>query len=292
MSCWRGAGRCGTCTARPRPQCGRRGRKGPLGGVRCRSASRSITRGCMCWTLTVSCCRWGCRASCSLAGGGGPAVIWAAPGARMYRTGDLVRRVAGGDIEFLGRVDTQLKVRGYRIEAGEIESVLVEHPDVAQAVVAAHEHGAGDTRLTAYVIPADPAVPPQPEGLRAYLRAKLPDYMVPVAYVTLAIFPTTPNNKIDRARLPRPDAGVVAVARSSPPRPGLEAELAGIWERVLGVHGIGRDDDFFDLGGHSLLAVRVFARVEALTGRRAPLSTLFRAPTIARFAELLEADDG
>jgi amino acid adenylation domain-containing protein len=214
------------------------------------------------------------------------------PGARMYRTGDLVRRVAGGDIEFLGRVDAQLKVRGYRIEPGEIESVLVEHPDVAQAVVAAHDHGAGDTRLTAYVIAADPAVPPQPEGLRAYLRAKLPDYMVPASYVALAVFPTTPNNKIDRARLPRPDAGVAAVTRSSAPRPGLEAELAGIWERVLGVNGIGRDDDFFDLGGHSLLALRVFTRVEALTGRRRPLSALFGAPTIARFAALLQADEG
>ncbi len=215
-----------------------------------------------------------------------------APGARMYRTGDLVRRrLPSGDIEFLGRVDTQLKVRGYRIEPGEIESVLVEHPDVAQAVVAAHEHGPGDTRLAAYIVPASPASPPHPHQLRAHLRTKLPDYMVPAAYILLPALPTTPNNKIDRTQLPNPDADAAPAAVSSAPRPGLEAELASIWEGVLGVKGIGRDDDFFDLGGHSLLAIRVFGRVEALTGRRPPLSTLFRAPTIARFALLLGADE-
>jgi acyl-coenzyme A synthetase/AMP-(fatty) acid ligase/acyl carrier protein len=218
----------------------------------------------------------------------GPDPFRSVPGARMYRTGDLVRRLRGGDIEFLGRVDAQLKVRGYRIEPGEIESVLVEHPGVAQAVVAAYEHGAGDTRLTAYVIPVDPAAAPHPEELRAHLRAKLPDYMVPAAYVALASFPITPNHKIDRARLPRPDAGAVAVARSSAPRPGLEAELAGIWEGVLGVKGIGRDDDFFDLGGHSLLAAVLVARLTEQTGIRITLKGFMGNPTVKAIDRYLD----
>ena len=213
------------------------------------------------------------------------------PGARMYRTGDLVRRLAGGEIEFLGRVDAQLKVRGHRIEPGEIEAVLVEHPGVSQAVVVAHEHGPGDVRLAAYIVAVDPALPPSPGELRAHLRSKLPDYMVPAAYVPLDALPTTPNNKVDRTRLPAPPASPTPGPGSNAPLPGLEAEIARIWEQVLGVQGIGRDDDFFDLGGHSLLAIRVFAQVEALTGRRPPLSTLFRAPTIASFAEVVEADD-
>jgi amino acid adenylation domain-containing protein len=213
-----------------------------------------------------------------------------APGARMYRTGDLVRRLPGGDIEFLGRMDAQLKVRGYRIEPGEVESALVAHPGVAQAVVTAHDYGPGDTRLAAYIVPAAADAPPSPPELRAHLRTTLPDYMVPVAYVAVPALPMTPNHKVDRARLPKPDLAAPA-AGSGAPRPGLEADLAAIWEQVLGVEGIGRDDDFFDLGGHSLLALRVFARVEALTGRRPPLSALFRAPTVAMFAALLGTDD-
>ncbi len=206
-----------------------------------------------------------------------------APGARMYRTGDLVRRrLPSGDIEFLGRVDTQLKVRGYRIEPGEIESVLVEHPDVAQAVVAAHEHGPGDTRLAAYIVPASPASPPHPHQLRAHLRTKLPDYMVPAAYILLPALPTTPNNKIDRTQLPNPDADAAPAAVSSAPRPGLEAELASIWEGVLGVKGIGRDDDFFDLGGHSLLATQIASRIRAGLGVELPVASVFEHPTVSK----------
>jgi amino acid adenylation domain-containing protein len=213
----------------------------------------------------------------------------AAPGARMYRTGDLVRRLPDGNIEFLGRIDTQLKVRGYRIEPGEIEAVLVELPEVVQAVVCAHQHGPDDTRLTAYLVSADPATPPCPERLRVHLRSKLPDYMVPAAYLTLAALPTTPTNKIDRAQLPKPET--TPIPPSHPPRHGLETELTRIWEDVLGVNGISRNDNFFDLGGHSFLALRLFARVETLIGRRPPLSALFRAPTIAELAALLNHDD-
>ncbi len=208
------------------------------------------------------------------------------PGARMYRTGDLVRRTRSGDLQFLGRIDQQVKVRGYRIEPGEIESVLARHPAIAQAVVTAYRHAAGDTRLAAYYTLTDPTVSPLPEELRSHLRATLPDYMVPAAYMALDAFPTTPNNKIDRAQLPAPDPAPAAAG--DPPRPGLEAELARIWEDVLGTQSIGRDDDFFDLGGHSLLATRMFAEVEALTGHHSPLSVLFRAPTVAGLAAALQ----
>ncbi len=210
------------------------------------------------------------------------------PGARMYRTGDLVRRTRTGDLEFLGRTDQQVKVRGYRIEPGEIESVLARHPAIAQAVVTAYQHAPGDTRLAAYYTLTDPRSSTVAEELRSHLRATLPDYMVPTAYMALDAFPSTPNNKIDRARLPAPDR--TPAEAGDPPRPGLEMELARIWEGVLGTPGIGRDDDFFDLGGHSLLAARMFAEVEDLTGRHSPLSVLFRAPTIARLATALQTD--
>ena len=209
------------------------------------------------------------------------------PGARMYRTGDLVRRTRSGDLEFLGRIDQQVKVRGHRIEPGEIESVLARHPAIAQAVVTAYQHAPGDTRLAAYYTLTEPSVAAVAEELRSHLRATLPDYMVPSAYVALAAFPSTPNNKIDRAQLPAPDSTPTGTGEA--PRPGLESQLARIWEDVLGTPGVSRDDDFFDLGGHSLLATRMFAEIEALTGHHPPLSVLFRAPTIARLATALQA---
>ncbi len=189
-----------------------------------------------------------------------------APGARMYRTGDLVCRRADGEIEFLGRVDSQLKVRGYRIEAEEVESVLVEHPDVARAVVVAHEHGRGDMRLVAYVNPTRPGVGVGADQLRIHLQAKLPGYMVPAAYMSLAAFPTTPNNKIDRARLPNPDARTVGTASSEPPRPGLETDWPASGRTCSESTSIGRHDDFFDLGGHSLLATQIVSRVRSPPG--------------------------
>ncbi|MGH7918599.1 MAG: thioesterase domain-containing protein, partial [Candidatus Dormibacteraceae bacterium] len=189
---------------------------------------------------------------------------------------------------FLGRIDQQVKVRGYRIEPGEIESTLAGHPASTPAVVTAYQYAPGDNRLAAYYTLADPDEPTATEELRSHLRATLPDYMVPTAYVALEAFPLTPNNKIDRSQLPAPDS--TPARAGDPPRPGLETDLARIWEAVLGTPSIGRDDDFFDLGGHSLLAARMFAEVEALTGHHSPLSVLFRAPTIARLATALQMD--
>ena len=188
-----------------------------------------------------------------------------APGARMYRTGDLVRRLPGGDIEFLGRIDPQLKVRGYRIEPGEIESVLVEHPDVAQRSSPPTSTAPATPAWPPTTSPPNPAAPPTAERLRAHLRAKLPDYMVPATYVALAAFPTTPNNKIDRARLPSPDPK----RPQSPP-----AHPAPAWKPTWPTsgnassesQGIGRDDDFFDLGGHSLLATQIVSRIRDQRG--------------------------
>ena len=207
------------------------------------------------------------------------------PGARMYRTGDLVRRLAGGDIEFLGRIDHQVKVRGHRIEPGEIESVLAEHSAITHTVVTAYQHGPGDARLVAYYVPADPANLPAVESLRSHLRAKLPDYMVPATYMALESFPTTPNNKVDRARLPTPDTQ--SAAASNPPRPGLETELAHIWESVLGTQGVGRDDNFFDLGGHSLLATQIASRIRAQRGVELPVAAVFDHPTVGELAEVV-----
>lgn len=209
---------------------------------------------------------------------------------RMYRTGDVVARREDGELEFLGRVDTQVKLRGHRIELGEIESVLNEHPSVRAAVVAVVDVAAGDSRLVGYVIPSDAGQPFDPESLRAHLRDAVPDYMVPSTYVAMDRFPLTPNNKVDRAALPSPEvSGERRIA--APPQTATEAEVARIWADVLGVDAISRDDDFFALGGHSLLAVRAFAKVKARTGRSIPLSALFRAPTVAGFAALVDATE-
>jgi amino acid adenylation domain-containing protein len=207
------------------------------------------------------------------------------PGGRMYRSGDLVRFDPDGNLVFLGRVDQQVKIRGHRVELGEIEATLASHPQVRAAVVATYQPTPGDTRLVAYYQP-DGDHAPHPDTLRDHLRLSLPAVMIPAVYLPLATFPLTPNNKIDRTQLPPPPTShALDVRRRVPPRSGLERELADIWEHVLGVHGISRDDDFFDLGGHSLLAIRVFASIERLTGRRLPLTALFEAPTIAGLAE-------
>jgi len=208
---------------------------------------------------------------------------------RMYRTGDAVRRLASGEIEFLGRLDDQVKIRGHRVELGEIEAVLRSHPAVDAAVVATYEQHVDDVRLVAYVVPTDETRQPEISDLRAFARRSLPEFMVPNAFVTLARLPRTANNKIDRRALPGPDAFEHrSPSHRDPPRPGIESTVAEIWSDVLGVDAIARDDDFFDLGGHSLLAIRVFARLEAVTGQRFPVTALFQAPTVAGFAELLQ----
>jgi amino acid adenylation domain-containing protein len=217
------------------------------------------------------------------------------PGGRLYRTGDLARFRPDGDLEFLGRVDHQVKIRGFRIEPGEIETVLAGHPAVRQAAVVAGEAAAGECRLTGWV--AAPAGLAAAE-LRAFLAARLPDFMVPAAIVVRDTLPTTPNGKLDRKQLARWAAESTAEragrpdAPPTPPTPptdAVEAELAAIWAAVLGRGDVGRDDSFFDLGGHSLAAVRLMARIRERFGRELPLAVLYRAATIERLAVLLRA---
>jgi len=207
------------------------------------------------------------------------------PGARLYKTGDLARHRPDGALEYLGRLDNQVKMRGYRIELGEVEAALAAHPAVRQAVVTAREDTPGDARLVAYVVGDAPA-----EGLRALLRARLPAYMVPSAFVALEGFPLTPNGKVDRRALPAPDAAPPADADAYVvPRTPTEREVAAVWAEVLKVARVGAEDDFFALGGHSLLATQVVARLRAAHGPAVSLRTLFDAPTVALLAAALDA---
>ncbi|PPB81010.1 non-ribosomal peptide synthetase [Mycetohabitans endofungorum] len=201
-------------------------------------------------------------------------------GARMYKTGDLARYRSDGNLEFLGRNDHQVKIRGLRIELGEIKTCLVRHPQVQEAVVLALGEGI-DKRLVAYVV-AEPDDALASE-LRAHVAARLPEYMVPSAFVRLDVLPLTPNGKLDRRALPEPDADALAQHAYEAPQGELETTLAAIWAELLGVERVGRHDSFFVLGGHSLLAVRLMNRVSAL-GADVPLAALFASPTLAAFA--------
>jgi amino acid adenylation domain-containing protein len=213
-----------------------------------------------------------------------------APGARLYRTGDRVRRRADGRIDFLGRADLQVKVRGHRIEPGEIETVLMRHAGVRQAAVAVRGEGEGK-RLAAWVVARNPADAPSAAELRSWLRSRLPDYMVPAAFVSVPGFPLTPNGKLDRARLPEPAPEAPATAA---PASTMERSVAKVWEDVLGTPGVGLDDNFFDIGGHSLLLARVQERLREVLGRPVSVIDLFQFSTVRALAEHLEqqAEDG
>ncbi|HWW75481.1 MAG TPA: non-ribosomal peptide synthetase, partial [Pyrinomonadaceae bacterium] len=220
-----------------------------------------------------------------------------APGARLYRTGDLARYLPDGQIDFLGRNDHQVKLRGYRIELGEVEEVLSGHPSVREAAVLLREDQPGNQRLVAYLTAtaaeASAAAAEQPSApsageLRGFLQERLPDYMVPAAFVTLDEFPRTASGKIDRRALPVPERGVGAAGEAFvAPRDLLEMKLAHIWEEILDVKSVGVRDNFFELGGHSLLATRLMSRIEEVFGRQLPLTTLFRSPTIEHLGGLL-----
>ncbi|HEX8690813.1 MAG TPA: amino acid adenylation domain-containing protein, partial [Longimicrobium sp.] len=212
------------------------------------------------------------------------------PGARLYRTGDRARWRADGEIEFMGRLDFQVKVRGHRIEPGEIEAALLRHPEVREAVVVARGDGE-EKRLVAYVVPAPGAAPGAVE-LRGHLSARLPAYMVPAAFVALPALPLTTSGKVDRGALPEPGDGAAARRAYVPPRDALELELVRAWEEILGVEPVGVHDEFFALGGHSLLAIRLLARVEARTGHRIPVDAVFTAGTPEGFARLLRGQVG
>ncbi|MEU6234109.1 amino acid adenylation domain-containing protein [Kitasatospora sp. NPDC047058] len=206
------------------------------------------------------------------------------PGARRYRTGDLVRRRADGALDFLGRIDSQVKVRGFRIEPGETESALLALPGVGQAVVTAR----GDT-LVGYVVPAAGAPAPEPDALRTGLAATLPAHLVPNALLVLDTLPLTPNGKLDRRALPAPDTRPDLRAAYLAPRTEAEELVAEVWQEVLGLDRVGALDDFFDLGGHSLLATRVIARIRAAVDLAVPLRTLFTHRTVTAFADAVEA---
>jgi aspartate racemase len=211
----------------------------------------------------------------------------AEPGARLYRTGDLARYRSDGTIEFLGRLDQQVKVRGYRVELGEIEATLAKHPAVGDVLVEARQDAPGSQRLVAYLVAGQQPVPPTSE-LRAFLHDQLPEYMIPAAYVWLAAFPLTANGKVDRRALPAPDQSAVASQPYEAPRGAVEGVIAGIWQELLGLERVGRQDHFFELGGHSLLATQVVTRLRAALDVEVPLPSLFQNPTMADLAEYIE----
>ncbi len=207
------------------------------------------------------------------------------PGGRLYRTGDLARWRRDGRLEALGRIDHQVKLRGFRIELGEIESVLLQGDAVAQAVVICREDRPGDKRLVAYLVPASAAA--DVGALRNRLRERLPDYMLPAAFVGLERLPLTPNGKVDRRALPAPEADAFGAADETAPRNPEEETLVALWAELLGRPKIGIHDNFFDLGGHSLLATQLVARMQAALGPDITLRMVFEAPTVAGFADLL-----
>jgi amino acid adenylation domain-containing protein len=207
-------------------------------------------------------------------------------GARFYKTGDLGCLLPDGNIEFIGRIDNQVKLRGFRIELGEIESVLTRHAALREVVVVVRELAQGDDALVAYVTARDDAEAPSAADLRKYLRERVPDYMVPAAFVVLDQMPLTSSGKINRRALPKPDFDTLAHGREfRAPANSIQAVLAGIWAEVLNVDRVSVDDDFFELGGHSLLATQLISRLRDAFGMDFSLRTLFEAATVASFAE-------
>ncbi|WP_240466715.1 non-ribosomal peptide synthetase, partial [Streptomyces sp. S5] len=205
------------------------------------------------------------------------------PGGRLYRTGDLVRRRPDGRIDFLGRTDTQVKIRGHRIEPAEIETALLADPAVTRACVVAREDRPGARRLVAYLVAT---APQDPSALRDRLARTLPEYMVPAAFVTLDTLPLTPNGKIDQRALPAPGPAT-AQAPYRAPRDETERALCELWAALLGVERAGADDDFFSLGGDSVTALKALSRLRRTLGADLPARTLFDHPTPAALAAVL-----
>ena len=211
-------------------------------------------------------------------------------GARLYRSGDLARCLPDGRIQFLGRTDRQVKLRGYRIELQEIEAALRDSPAVAEAVVVGHREPGRDLRLVAYLVPRGGALPAAGE-LAAALRRRLPSYMVPSAFVPLDRLPLSPSGKLDPRALPSPDAAPAPARAAAPARPATATEeiLAGCWSEILGRPDVGVNDDFFALGGHSLLASQLVARIRRAYGIEVPLLQIFEAPILSQLAAALDA---
>ena len=215
----------------------------------------------------------------------------ATAGQRLYRTGDMVRWRGDGDFEFIGRGDEQVKIRGYRIELAEIQSVLLQHPQVSAAVVMVQVDAADEKRLVAYVVSADEQHVSSGE-LRQFLQGKLPSYMLPSAFVQLSALPLTANGKLNRRALPAPEGTRDELPGAYvAPRDQIELQLAHIWEEILEVRPIGITDNFFDLGGHSFLALRLTSRLQKQFGRELPLASLFQGGTIQDLASILRRQD-
>jgi amino acid adenylation domain-containing protein len=220
-----------------------------------------------------------------------PSPFGRAEGQILYRTGDLVRWKVDGNLEFLGRADHQVKVRGHRIELGEIEAQMLSHQRVREAVVLAREEEAGEKSLVAYYADrasdeADASEELGAQALRKYLAARLPQYMVPAAYVHLEAFPLTPNGKVDRQALPAPEGEAYGRGEYEAPQGEVEETLAELWGRLLRIERVGRQDNFFDLGGHSLLAMAMANKLEEL-GHIAPIASIFKYPQLEQLAQYL-----
>jgi amino acid adenylation domain-containing protein len=206
------------------------------------------------------------------------------PGRRLYQSGDLARYLPDGNIEFIGRRDRQVKVRGFRVEPGEIETILDQHSSVRESVVVAREDSPGGQRLVAYLV-ARPGQPSNVSELRNYLKERLPEYMLPSVFVLLDEIPLTPHGKVDRNVLPAPDQSRPELKGSSAvPRDAIEAALAEIWAQVLGLERVGIHDNFFDLGGHSLLAIQITSRLHKVLQVLMPIRSIFETPTVADLA--------
>ncbi|HRV96618.1 MAG TPA: AMP-binding protein, partial [Anaerolineae bacterium] len=207
---------------------------------------------------------------------------------RLYRTGDLGRYRPDGLVEFAGRADRQLKIRGFRVEPGEIEHALAQHPHIKQAIVIARDDILGSLGLVAYIV-TEPAQTISPEDLRTFLKAHFPDHMVPVAYVQLDTMPLTPNGKIHYRALPSPSVSdIKSTDTFVGPRNPIEQQLVDLWEELLQRNTVSIYDNFFELGGHSLLAIRLFTQIEQKFGKKLPLTILFQSPTIAELSKVIE----
>ena len=209
-------------------------------------------------------------------------------GAKLYKTGDLVRYVPGGSIEFLRRVDHQVKLRGFRIELEEIEAALEQQVGIRQCVVSVHHDGRDDKRLVAYIVPSDPRTVPAVDDLRTALKRRLPAYMIPSAFATIEKIPLTANSKVDRKALALSNATTIASkTQTDTPRDSVEAKLAQIWEQLLEVRPIGIRTNFFDVGGYSLLVLKLFAQIDKVFDRSLPVAAIFGSPTIEQLATLI-----
>ncbi|WP_147451540.1 non-ribosomal peptide synthetase, partial [Corallococcus llansteffanensis] len=215
-----------------------------------------------------------------------PHPLSSSPGERLYRTGDRVRWLPEGELEFLGRIDSQVKLRGFRVELGEVEAALCELPGIQDVSALVREDSPGDKRLVAYVTPS-PEGAPDFDSVRVALKQRLPDYMVPSFFILLDAFPVMPNGKLDRKALPAPDTSQSTAYVA--PRTDVEQKLAALWNEVLRVPRVGLSDDFFALGGHSLLATQLVSRIRATFSVELPLRTLFEASTLEAFAARLQA---